>query len=160
MYPNVFCTTHCDSVETVVRKRRLLFAGAVAKKHNGRLPRRVMFGALSGGEKPKPGRPQKMWLDCVSDDLKAFQATSGSTEDSPRQSSESRQRCGRRLQNGGTSGTTGSSKERSGSWLSGTNNRKSRRGARATRKRWREAQGIGGGRGGSITTVVLCIVVV
>ena len=24
-----------------------------------------------------------MWLDCVSDDLKAFQATSGSTEDSP-----------------------------------------------------------------------------
>jgi len=82
-YSKALKQTQCDSVETVVRKRRLLFAGAVAKKHNGRLPRRVMFGALSGGEKPKPGRPQKMWLDCVSDDLKAFQATSGSTEDSP-----------------------------------------------------------------------------
>ena len=38
-----------------------------------------MFGALSGGAKPKPGRPEKIWLDCVSDDLKAFQATSGSS---------------------------------------------------------------------------------
>ena len=43
----------------------------------------MMSGALSGGEKPKPGRPEKVWLDCVSDDLKVFQATSGSTEDSP-----------------------------------------------------------------------------
>ena len=69
-YSKALKQTHCDSVETVVRKRRLLFAGAVAKKHNnGRLPRRVMFGALSGGEKPKPGRPEKMWLDCVSDDF-------------------------------------------------------------------------------------------
>ena len=48
-YSKALKQTHCDSVETVVRKRRLLFAGAVAKKHNGRLPRRVMFGALSGG---------------------------------------------------------------------------------------------------------------
>ena len=64
--------THCDSVETVVSKRRLLFAGAVAKNHNGRLPRRVMFGALSGGGEPKPGRQEKMWLDCDLDDLKAF----------------------------------------------------------------------------------------
>ena len=83
-YAKALKQTHCDSVETVVRKRRLLlFAGAVAKKHNGRLPRRVMFGALSGGEKPNPGRPEKVWLDCVSDDLKAFQTTSGSTGESP-----------------------------------------------------------------------------
>ena len=154
-YATALKQTQCDSVETVVRKRRLLFAGAVAKKHNGRLPRRVMFGALSGGEKPKPGRPEKMWLDCVSDNLKAFQATAALRK-TPRQSSESRQRCGRRLPNGGTSGTTGSSKERSGSWRSGTD-RKSRRGARATRKKWREAQGIGGGRGGSITTVAVLL---
>ena len=81
-YSKALKQAHYDSIETVVRKRRLLFAGAVAKKHNGRLPRRVMFGALSGGEKPKPGSPEKIWLDWVSEDFKAFEATSGSTEDS------------------------------------------------------------------------------
>ena len=59
-YSKALKQTYCDSVETVVRQRRLLFAGAVAKKHNGRLPRRVMFGKLSGGEKPKSGSPEKM----------------------------------------------------------------------------------------------------
>ena len=66
----------------VVRKRRLLFAGAVARKHNGRLPSRVVFGALSGEGDPGPGRPEKTWLQCLSDDVQAFQATNGSTEDS------------------------------------------------------------------------------
>ena len=34
---------------------------------------------------------------------------------------------------------------------------KRRRGARAMRKRWREAQGMGGGPGGSITTVIVLL---
>ena len=82
-YSKALKKTQCESVETTVRKRRLLFAGAVAIKHDGRLPRRVMFGALSGGGNPGPGRPEKNWLQCVSDDLQAFRATDGSTEDSP-----------------------------------------------------------------------------
>ena len=32
-----------ESVETTIRKRRLLFAGAVQRTHNERLTRRVMF---------------------------------------------------------------------------------------------------------------------
>ena len=82
-YSKALKQTQCESVETAVRERRLFFAGVVAKNHNGRLPPRVMLGTLSGGEKPKSGRPEKIWLDCVSDDLRAFQATSGSTGDSP-----------------------------------------------------------------------------
>ena len=83
-YSKALKQTHCGNVETVVRKRRLLFAGAVAKEHNGRLPSRVVFGALSvGRNRSRAGRPEKIWLDCVSDDLKAFQATSGSTGESP-----------------------------------------------------------------------------
>ena len=82
-YSKALKQSQCDSVETVVRKRRLFFAGAVAKKHNGRLPCRVMFGALSGGGETEARQVKKIWLDCVSDDLKAFRATSGSTQDTP-----------------------------------------------------------------------------
>ena len=107
----------CDSVETAVRKRRLLFAGAVAKTHNGRLPRRVMFGALSGGEKPhsQAGQRRFGWTAYRTTSIIRLSKPPAALLKTPRQSSESRQRCGRRLPNDGTSGTTGSSKERSGS---------------------------------------------
>ena len=34
----------CQSVEAIVHQRRLLFAGAVARQPDGRLPKRLMFG--------------------------------------------------------------------------------------------------------------------
>ena len=46
-----------EGVETTIRKRRLLFAGAVQRTHNERLTRRVMFATMAGGENPGPGRP-------------------------------------------------------------------------------------------------------
>ena len=42
----------CQSVEATIRQR-LLFAGAVARQPDGRLPKRLMFGELAGGEKPR-----------------------------------------------------------------------------------------------------------
>ena len=72
----------CESVETTIRKRRLRFAGAVQRTHNGRLTRRVMFGTMAGGENPRPGRPEKNWAQRLVDDLRVFQATEGSTEKS------------------------------------------------------------------------------
>ena len=48
-YSKALKQTHCDSVETVFHKRRQSFAGAVAKKHKGRLPRQVMSGRFPGG---------------------------------------------------------------------------------------------------------------
>ena len=48
----------CDSVETIIRKRRFLFAGGVQRTHNERLTRRVIFETMAGGENPGPGRPE------------------------------------------------------------------------------------------------------
>ena len=47
-----------ESVETIIRKRRLLFAGAVQRTTNERLTHRVMFGTMTGGVNPGRGRPE------------------------------------------------------------------------------------------------------
>ena len=65
-------------METTIRQRRLLFAGAVVRQPDGRLPKRLMFGELAGGEKP-----EENCLICLKDDLKVFDATHGSTDDAP-----------------------------------------------------------------------------
>ncbi|CAB1121287.1 unnamed protein product [Ectocarpus sp. CCAP 1310/34] len=71
----------CQSVEATVRQRRLLFAGAVARQSDRRLPKRLMFGELVGGENPGRGSPEQNWLICLKDDLKMFEARHGSTPD-------------------------------------------------------------------------------
>eukprot|EP00903_Cladosiphon_okamuranus_P018265 g16802.t1 len=48
-----------------------------------RLPKRLMFGELAGGEKPGKGSPEQNWLTCLMDDLRVFGATHGSTDDAP-----------------------------------------------------------------------------
>lgn len=68
-YPKALKQTQPESVETVIRKRRLLFAGVLGRKHLRRLPRRVTFGALCGEDTSIPGSPDKNWLRCLSDDL-------------------------------------------------------------------------------------------
>lgn len=66
------------------RKKRLLFAGALVLQPDGRLPNRVVFGVMSGEENPGPDRPINKWLQfLLPDDLHAFYATNGYTEDSP-----------------------------------------------------------------------------
>ena len=42
--------TDSESVETTVRRRRILFAGFVAPMGEERLPRRAMFGEMLGGK--------------------------------------------------------------------------------------------------------------
>ena len=43
-YTDALAKTGCENVETTRRKRRVLFAGFVA-----RIPKRVMFGEVEGG---------------------------------------------------------------------------------------------------------------
>ena len=82
-YAKILKKAQCESVETTIRKRRLLFAGAVQRTNNEQLTRRVMFGTTAGGENPGPGRPEKNWAQCLVDDLRVFRATEGSTESVP-----------------------------------------------------------------------------
>ena len=82
-YAKVLKKAHCESVETTIRKRRLLFARAVQRTNNERLTRRVMFGTMAGEENPGPDRPEKNWAQCLVEDLSVFRATEGSTENFP-----------------------------------------------------------------------------
>ena len=43
-YANALLSAYCESVETAVRRRRILFAGFVARMGEERLPRSVFFG--------------------------------------------------------------------------------------------------------------------
>ena len=71
-------------MEATVRQRRLLFAGAVARQTDGRLPNRLMFAkGLVGGMNPGRGGLELNWTTCLKDDLKVFGAKHGSTDDEP-----------------------------------------------------------------------------
>ena len=43
--------TECESIEATLRARRLLWAGALTRMDDGRLPKRVMFGRIKDGVK-------------------------------------------------------------------------------------------------------------
>ena len=62
-------------IETTVRTRRLLWAGALLRMGDHRLPKRVMSGELENAGKRGPGGKEKEWTDCVADDLRLFGVT-------------------------------------------------------------------------------------
>ena len=70
----------CYIVEATIRQRRLLFAGALARQDDKRLPKRLLFAErLEGGQDPGPGQPAQHWQKSLRDDFKAFGALHGST---------------------------------------------------------------------------------
>ena len=82
-YAKALKKTQCEIIKTTIRKRRLLFAGAVQRTNNERLTRQVTFGKMGGGENPGPGRPEKNWAQCLVDGLRVFRATEGLTKSIP-----------------------------------------------------------------------------
>ena len=58
-YKDALERTECESIETTVRTRRLLWAGALLRTGNHRLPKRVMSGELENAEKGGPGGREK-----------------------------------------------------------------------------------------------------
>ena len=55
-----------------MRKRRILFAGFVARMGEDRLPQRVMFGELVGG-KGYSGGQEKDWMAHLKKDMSVFE---------------------------------------------------------------------------------------
>ena len=70
--------TRCESIETTISKRQLLFAGGGVRQSEGQLlvPSRAMFSTITGGEGPDAGRT-------IEDLSQRLEATEGSTEHSP-----------------------------------------------------------------------------
>ena len=60
-----------ESIEATLRRRRILFAGFVARMEDTRLPKYVMFGEMVGGAGCVGGQ-QIEWMGCFLDDLRAF----------------------------------------------------------------------------------------
>ena len=54
--------TASESIEAIVRKRRILFAGFVARMGEERLPQRVMLGELVRGKGYSGGQRRTGWL--------------------------------------------------------------------------------------------------
>ena len=79
-YAEALKKTGSQSGEATIRQRRLLFAGALAKQGDTRLPKRLLFaGRLDGGGDPGPGQPAQHRHKSSRDDFKAFGALHGST---------------------------------------------------------------------------------
>ena len=65
-------------MEAKIRQRRLLFAGALARQGDKRLPKRLLFaGRLKGREGPGPGQPAQHRQKSLRGE--AFRARHGST---------------------------------------------------------------------------------
>ena len=73
--------TGCETVETTIRRRRLLFAGFLLRQQLDRLPRALPQGNLVIASNRHPrGRPEKLWWSCLTDDVKAFEISEGEWE--------------------------------------------------------------------------------
>ena len=59
--------TPCESIETTLRTRRLLWAGTLLRMSGGRLPKRIMFGNLEGAVRRERGGEEKEWTHCVTE---------------------------------------------------------------------------------------------
>ena len=75
-YADALGKTGCENVETTVRKRKILFAGFVARTDNERLPKRAMFGEMEGGQGYSGGQKQD-WMGCLEHDLSLFNLPTG-----------------------------------------------------------------------------------
>ena len=64
--------TPCESIETTLRTRRLLWARTLIRMSGEQLPNRIVFGNLEGAVRRGRGGKEKEWTDCVQSDTRAF----------------------------------------------------------------------------------------
>ena len=76
-YNHALEITRCESIETTLRTRRLLWAGTLIRISGGRLPKRIMFGNLESAVPRGRSGKDKEWTDCVQSDIRTFGITGG-----------------------------------------------------------------------------------
>ena len=74
-YKDAVQRTECESIETTMRTRRLLWSGALLGMGDHRLPKRVMSRELANAGKCGPAGKEKYWTDYVAEDLRLFSIT-------------------------------------------------------------------------------------
>ena len=70
-YLDTLFKTGSESIEATLRRRRILFAGFVARMEDTRLPKCMMFGEMVGSAGCEGGQ-EKERMGCFLDDLRAF----------------------------------------------------------------------------------------
>ena len=71
-YLDTLVKTGSESIEATLRRRRILFAGFVARMEDTKLPKCAMFGEMVGGAGCVGGQENE-WMGCfLDDDLGAF----------------------------------------------------------------------------------------
>ena len=70
-YMDTLIKTGSESIEETLRRRRILFAGFMARMEDTRLPKGVIFGEMVGGACCEWGQ-KKEWTGCFLDDLRVF----------------------------------------------------------------------------------------
>ena len=70
-YADALAKTASESIDAIVRKRRILFEGFVARMGEERLSQRVMFGELVGGRGYSGGQ-EKDWMAHLEEDMSVF----------------------------------------------------------------------------------------
>ena len=77
LYADALAKTASESIEAIVRKRRIPFGGFVARMGEERLPQRVMSGELVGG-KGYSGGQEKDWMVHLKEDIRLHRRPAGS----------------------------------------------------------------------------------
>ena len=70
-YLDTLIKTGSESIDATLRRRRILFAGFVARMEDTRLPKCMMFGEMVRGAGCVGGQ-EKEWMGCFLDDLSVF----------------------------------------------------------------------------------------
>ena len=72
-YLDTFMKTGSESIEAIMRRRGILFAGFAARMEDARRPNSMMFGELVGGAGCVGGAGKRQqWITCLLDNFRAF----------------------------------------------------------------------------------------
>ena len=61
----------CPSIESLIMKNQLRWAGHVVRMEDERIPKQLFYGELMTGKRPQH-KPKKRFKDCIKNNLKAF----------------------------------------------------------------------------------------